>query len=131
MRFLFTAILFPAFAAFAQQDSTPTTATGSAANPAACLGGGGGIEGFIPIVAMIAIFYFLIIRPQQKQQKQLRNLRESLKKDDRVITSGGIHGTVFAVKGDVVSIRIAEGVKIDVDKSAVASIDRRQEGEIS
>lgn len=85
----------------------------------------------IPILAMIAIFYFLIIRPQQKQQKDLRSMRDSLKKDDKIVTTGGIHGSVVAVKGDIVSLRIADGVKIDLDRSAIAGIERRQDGESS
>jgi preprotein translocase subunit YajC len=129
MKFLLASILFPAFEAFAQQTQTdPST---SATGQAGMCPGGGGYENIILIVAMIGIFYFLFIRPQQKQQKELRNLRDGLKKDDRVVTSGGIHGTVAAVKGDMVSLRIAEGVKIDVDKTAVVAIDRRQEGESS
>jgi preprotein translocase subunit YajC len=129
MKFLLASILFPAFEAFAQQ--TPADPSTSTAGQAGMCPGGGGYENIILIVAMIGIFYFLFIRPQQKQQKELRNLRDGLKKDDRVVTSGGIHGTVAAVKGDVVSLRIAEGVKIDVDKTAVVAIDRRQEGESS
>ncbi len=88
-------------------------------DPAAGCLGGGGIAGFLPIIAMVAIFYFLIIRPQQKQQKKLNEMREAMKKGDGVVTSGGIHGVVTNVKGNVVTIRIAESVKVDVDKSAL------------
>lgn len=87
------------------------------------------LTSLLPIVAMIAIFYFLIIRPQQKQQKELKAMRDSLKKDDRVVTTGGLHGVVAAVKGDIVSIRIADGVKVDIDRSAVAVIEKGTEGD--
>jgi preprotein translocase subunit YajC len=87
------------------------------------------LPSLLPIVAMIAIFYFLIIRPQQKQQKELRKMRDALKKDDRVITSGGMHGVVASVKGEIVSVRIADGVKVDIDRSAISSIERGQEGD--
>jgi preprotein translocase subunit YajC len=56
-------------------------------------------------------------------------MRDSLKKDDRVVTSGGIHGVVSAIKGDIVSVRIADGVKVDLDKSAIATVEKGSEGE--
>ncbi len=87
------------------------------------------LTSLLPIVAMVAIFYFLIIRPQQKQQKDLKSMRDALKKDDRIVTSGGIHGVVSAIKGEVVSVRIADGVKIDLDRSAVALIEKGGEAE--
>ncbi len=85
---------------------------------AGCMGSGG-ITGLLPIVAMVAIFYFLIIRPQQKQSKQLAQMRSSLQKGDRVVTSGGIHGVITNLKGDIITVRIAESVKIDVDRNAL------------
>ncbi|HRY61452.1 MAG TPA: preprotein translocase subunit YajC, partial [Candidatus Fermentibacter sp.] len=87
------------------------------------------LTSLLPIVAMVAIFYFLIIRPQQKQQKDLKSMRDALKKDDRIVTSGGIHGVVAAIKGEVVSVRIADGVKIDLDRSAVALIEKGPEAD--
>jgi len=92
-----------------------------AASPAGCLGSGG-IMGLLPIVAMVAIFYFLIIRPQQKQSKRLAEMRGSLKIGDNIVTSGGIHGVVTNLKGDLITIRIADSVKIDVDRSALTVI---------
>ncbi len=86
--------------------------------PAGCMGSGG-ITGLLPIVAMVAIFYFLIIRPQQKQSKQMAQMRSSLQKGDRVVTSGGIHGVITNLKGDIITVRIAESVKIDVDRNAL------------
>jgi preprotein translocase subunit YajC len=101
--------------------TTTTTEGGAAAEetqPQACMGGGG-IMSFLPMIAIIAIFYFLMIRPQQKQSKELRHMRDALTKDDRVITGGGIHGVITNLKGDVVTVRIADGVKIDVDRSSL------------
>lgn len=88
--------------------------------------GGGGIMSFVPMLAIIAIFYFLMIRPQQKQAKMLRAMRDAFQKDDRVITSGGIHGVITNLKGDVVTVRIADNVKIDVDRNSLTldSVER-------
>jgi preprotein translocase subunit YajC len=102
--------------------TTTTTTEGGAVTeetqPQACMGGGG-IMSFLPMIAIIAIFYFLMIRPQQKQAKQLKQMRGALQKDNRVVTSGGIHGVITNFKGDVVTVRIADGVKIDVDRNSL------------
>ena len=99
-----------------------STETGTAAGntqPQTCMGGGG-IMSFLPMIAIIAIFYFLMIRPQQKQAKMLKEMRSTLQKDDRVVTSGGIHGIITNLKGDdVVTVKIADGVKIDVDRNSL------------
>lgn len=71
------------------------------------------------IVALIAIFYFLMIRPQQKKQKEIKKFREGIKVGDRIITAGGIHGKVTAVKDDTFTIAIASDVNIKVDKGSV------------
>lgn len=97
---------------------TETVTTTEEAQPQTCLGGGG-IMSFLPMIAIIAIFYFLMIRPQQKQSKLLRHMREALQKDDRVITSGGIHGIITNLKGDIVTVKIADAVKIDVDRNSL------------
>ncbi|MBN2586314.1 MAG: preprotein translocase subunit YajC [Candidatus Fermentibacteraceae bacterium] len=107
----------------APADGQPAASGGAATQttaqePQTCMGGGG-IMSFVPMIAIIAIFYFLMIRPQQKQAKMLREMRDALQKDDRVITSGGIHGIITNLKGDVVTVRIAEGVKIDVDRNSL------------
>ncbi len=102
-----------AAAAFAQD-----AASGTEESSAGCLGTGG-IMGLLPIVAMVGIFYFLIIRPQQKQSKKMKEMRESMEKGNNVVTSGGIHGVITNFKGDVVTVRIADSVKIDVDRSAL------------
>jgi len=74
---------------------------------------------FMPFILIIVVFYFFMIRPQMKKQKELRKFRESLKKGDKVITTGGIYGKVAEVKEQYVSIEIAPDVKVKVDKSAI------------
>lgn len=76
----------------------------------------------LPFVAMVAIFYFLLIRPQQKQQKQHQAMLSELKKGDKIVTSGGIHGIVSSVKESIVSVKIADNVKIDVEKSTISKV---------
>ena len=74
---------------------------------------------FLPFVLIIVVFYFFMIRPQMKRQKELRKYRESLKKGDKVITTGGMYGKVSEVKDDRIVLEVAEGVKLEFDKSAI------------
>ncbi len=81
----------------------------------------------MPMLFVFAIMYFLMIRPQRKKQQDLEKQIKSLKTGDRVVTSGGIHGVVANVKGDtstVLSLKIADNVKIEIEKSAVATVLR-------
>lgn len=80
---------------------------------------GGGIANILMIVALIAVFYFFMIRPQQKKQKEIRKFREGIKSGDRVVTAGGIYGKVRQVKENTFVIEIAQGVNITVDKGSV------------
>lgn len=80
---------------------------------------GGGWESIIMIVALIAIFYFFMIRPQSKKQKEIKKFREALTKGDKVITAGGIYGTIKEVKGSYFLVSIADNVTIRVDKGSV------------
>ncbi|MFT4072831.1 MAG: preprotein translocase subunit YajC [Dysgonamonadaceae bacterium] len=73
----------------------------------------------IMIVAIIAIFYFFMIRPQQKRQKALQEARSSMKVGDKVVTAGGIHGRIREVSDSYFLVEISEGVKIKVDKASV------------
>lgn len=75
-----------------------------------------------PIVAIIAIFYFLVIAPANKQRRRTQAMLEALKKGDRVLTTGGIYGVVQGVENDVVHLKIADNVKVKIAKSAVASV---------
>lgn len=97
-----------------------------AGNTAAQQGGRPGYEGIIMLVIMFAIFYFLLIRPQQKRAKQHKELVESLKAGDSVVTAGGIHGKVAAVQENVVTLEIATGVKIKVNRASIVSTKQEQ-----
>ncbi len=74
------------------------------------------------ILATFAIFYFILIRPQQKKQKELQKMIEALKKGDRVLTTGGIFGSVVGLKDNILVLKIDENTKIEILKSAVASV---------
>lgn len=82
-------------------------------------GGENSYMGIVMIIAMIAIFYFFMIRPQQKRQKELQKTREAMKTGDKVITAGGIHGRIKEVAETSMLIEIADGVRIRVDKGSV------------
>ncbi len=74
---------------------------------------------FLPFILIIVVFYFFMIRPQMKKQKELRKFRESLKKGDKVITTGGIYGKVAEVKENYVVVEIAKDTLVKIDKSAI------------
>ncbi len=71
------------------------------------------------MVALIAIFYFFMIRPQSKRQKEIRKFREALTEGQKVITAGGIHGKVKGIKDNTVIVEIADNVRITVDKGSI------------
>ena len=96
-------------------------------NIAYALGGGGaegagGFTGFIPIILMFVIFYFLLIRPQQKRQKESRNMISNLKKGDRIITSGGLHGRITGLDETTLTLEIADKVRVKVGRSSVSGM---------
>jgi preprotein translocase subunit YajC len=74
----------------------------------------------IPLLAVLAVFYFIVIMPAKKQQKKKEEMISALKKGDKVVTTGGIHGTVAAMEDHTALIKIAENVKIRVSRSAIA-----------
>jgi len=76
----------------------------------------------IPFVLVLAIFYFIILLPMRKKQQKVQEFLESLKVGDKVITTGGIHGQVTKISGDVVQLQIANTVRIDVSKAAVGGL---------
>ncbi len=78
------------------------------------------------IVVMVAMMYFLILRPQKKQQKERATMMDSLKKGDRVVTIGGIHGIVRGIKEDRITLEIASEVYVHFAKSAIGSILRSE-----
>ena len=88
-------------------------------------GQGGGFGAFIPLILMFAIFYFLLIRPQQKKAKQHREMISSLKKGDRVVSSGGLHGVVTGITEEVVTMEIAPKIRVKVSRASVAGLLRK------
>ena len=85
-------------------------------------GGGGGWMGLLPLVIIFAIFYFLMISPMRRRQKRLQMLISNLKKGDKIITTGGIYGTVVGVGEDRLQVRISERVNVDIAKNAVSGL---------
>jgi len=83
------------------------------------------LASFIPLIFMFAIFYLLLIRPQQKKAKEHKALLESLQKGDQVITAGGIHGKITSVDENLVTLEIATGVNIKINKGFIASITKK------
>lgn len=83
---------------------------------------GGGLAGFLPIIILFVIFYFLLIRPQQKKAKEHREMIAALKKGDRIITSGGIYGTIVNLDETKIGLEIAEKVKIKITRGNVAAL---------
>jgi preprotein translocase subunit YajC len=90
--------------------------------------GGAGAEGgkpitaFLPLILMFAIFYFLLIRPQQKKAKQHKEMLAGVRKGDKILTAGGIEGAVTDVDGDTLTVEIASGVSVKVNRNYVAGL---------
>mgnify|MGYP000860855070 FL=1 len=80
------------------------------------------MQQFGPIIVIFAIFYFLIIRPQQKREKDRRNMLSSLKEGDDIITIGGIYGRILNLKEDVVTLDVGDKIKIKVTRSAIGNV---------
>ncbi len=76
----------------------------------------------LPIAAIFLVFYFLVIAPASKQRRKTQDMLGTLKKGDRVVTSGGIYGTIQGVEADVVYLKIAENVKVRVARSAITGV---------
>ncbi|MFC1853119.1 preprotein translocase subunit YajC [candidate division CSSED10-310 bacterium] len=83
---------------------------------------GGGISFFLPMIVIFAIFYFLLIRPQSKKQKEHQEVLNTLKKGDRILTTGGIYGTIVNIKDQIVQVKIADKVKIQISRSAISGL---------
>ncbi len=98
--------------------------SGPANGAATASGGMAAFQQFIPLVFMFAIFYFLLIRPQQKKAKEHKVLLDSLKKGDMVVTAGGVHGKVISVEDSVVSLEIATGVTVKINKPYIAAVKK-------
>ncbi|HLT57742.1 MAG: preprotein translocase subunit YajC [Limnochordales bacterium] len=80
----------------------------------------------LPFILMIAVFYFFLIRPQQQQQRKRKEMLDSLKAGDKVITVGGIHGEITAVKDDTVQLRIADKVEIRMSRQGIGHVKGRE-----
>jgi preprotein translocase subunit YajC len=89
-------------------------------------GGPNPISMLLPLVGMLAIFYFLLIRPQQKRQKEMQKMISALKKGDRVVTASGLYGSIAGLRDDVVVVEIADGVKVEMLRNAVTGIVARE-----
>lgn len=82
--------------------------------------GGGGLGAFLPLILIILVFYMFFIRPQMRKQKQARKYRENLKKGDKIITIGGIHGKIVEEQERTFTIEVEGGNRLRVEKSAIA-----------
>ena len=82
---------------------------------------------FLPLVFLFVVFYFLLIRPQQKKQKEHANMLAKLDKNDEVITAGGIHATVISVGDKTATVRIADNVKVEIEKSSIQQVKKSRQ----
>jgi len=96
-----------------------------AGGQAAQTGGAAAMMNFLPLILMFAIFYFLLIRPQQKKAKEHRAMLESLKVGDNVKTASGLHGRIAALDDQVVTLEIATGIKVKIDKPFITMVEKR------
>lgn len=96
--------------------------------PAQGEGGGGGLTSTLVMFGLIfLVFYFMIIRPQQKRQKERQKMLEALKKGDKVVTSGGIHGTIVGIEEKTILVQISDNVKVKVDRGSLGTVVREAE----
>jgi preprotein translocase subunit YajC len=85
-------------------------------------GGASSMLSFLPLILIFIVFWFLIIRPQKKQQDQRKAMINALKRGDQIVTNGGLFARVKDVKADRVTATIAEGVKVEISKSAISGV---------
>lgn len=91
--------------------------------------GGGGLGAFLPLIIIFAIFYFLLIRPQQKKAKQHKLILSSLKKGDRVVSSGGLHGVITGLTDELVTMEISPKVRVKVSRGSIAGVVGKAAGQ--
>ena len=101
--------------------------TGEAGAAGAAGGGSGTWSMLIVMPLIILVFYFLVMRPQNKKQKEAKKMLEGLRKGDRIVTIGGLRGTVVSVKDDAVVLKVDDNTKLEYSKSAVATVLKREE----
>jgi preprotein translocase subunit YajC len=82
----------------------------------------GGLTLFLPLILIMVIFYFLMILPAQRNRKKVSQMLNNLKNGDKVITNGGIYGTIVGLEGDAIQLRIADQVKIKISRNAIAAL---------
>lgn len=87
--------------------------------PAGSAGASNPLVSFLPLILVFVVFYFFMIRPQMKKQKEMTNYRSSLKKGDKVVTTGGIYGRIYEVKDNYVTMDVGGDVRLKVDKNAL------------
>jgi preprotein translocase subunit YajC len=93
-----------------------------AQTPTAAPPGGSGIGAFVPFIFIFIIMYFVLLRPQMRKQKEQQRLVSALKTGDRVVTNAGIHGLISNVKDTTVIVKVADNVKIEMEKSAITNV---------
>jgi preprotein translocase subunit YajC len=92
------------------------------------MGGGSSLALFAPVILIFAVFYFLLIMPQQRRQKKWQQMLGDLKTGDRVVTSGGLKGTIFSMKDDSVVLRVPpDNLKLEVNRASVVSVTTAEE----
>jgi preprotein translocase subunit YajC len=87
----------------------------------------GGIISFLPLILILGIFYLIVFLPARRKQKKLQEMIDNLKAGDKVITSGGIYGTIVGFKDDRIQLRVAENVKIELSRNAVTALQGSEE----
>ena len=92
-------------------------------------GGASSLFSFLPLIAIVAIFYFLILRPQNKKQKETQKMLGALKKGDRVVTIGGIHGVIQTVRESTVIVKVDESVKLEFNRAAISTVSSQAKEE--
>ncbi len=92
------------------------------------MGGGSGLALFAPVLLIFGVFYFLLILPQQRRQKKWQQMLADLKTGDKVVTSGGLKGTIFAMKDDSVTLRVPpDNLKLEVSRGSVVTVSTPEE----
>ncbi|MEM6916152.1 MAG: preprotein translocase subunit YajC [Verrucomicrobiota bacterium] len=89
---------------------------------------GGGLQMFIPMILILVMFYFILIRPQRKQQKAQDQMRKNIRVGDKVVSIGGIHGLVSGMTDKTVSVKVSDGLSIKFDRTAIASAEPKGSG---
>jgi preprotein translocase subunit YajC len=93
------------------------------------LPGGSSLLGLAPLLFIFAIFYFLLIMPQQRKQKKWQAMLGELKNGDKIVTSGGLRGTIISLKDDAVTLRVPpDNLKLEISRAAVVSVTTAEEG---